>query len=469
MLLLLLLAACHRVTGPAGVESLSGLTFPLASSPALRLVVLGAVQDVEAEISFDPSQPVSFVSSRCVADAAFVARVSVPDAFGPDETFPVARVVGLRVEGVRFRTFEAAIASGKTCVVVLGAPELKELALEVSPVARTVRFRPSQTREEWAMEAETSGGDAQVFTLTKEPRFDWPLLPVRVRQGPRSFDLTMLFSLREPRSRVFEGWASATGMKAGLELLEGLTLPEGFALPPELSQLKGYTWDALELAPGFGLSVGSLEVEPGAPPHAVHGLLGADVWSRFFMVYDVGSSVLVLRRPRVFVSGTHARCERGGATSEEACFEVSSVSSGDGVDVTATVWRPLPQGAQLSLDLVGGTGTCRLGITFSAGDRGRSTHHHFPWKTLGQSIPACGEAFKGVTTVTPGLLEETPLQECPGVCAYARDALTGRMSCECQPGVRTGDGAAEKRLLELFKRTLEEQRAPREVEPKDPE
>lgn len=465
----LLFAACHRVTGPPGVESLSGLSFPLASSPALRLVVFGAVQEVEAEISFDPSQPVSFVTSKCVADPSLVARVSVPDAFGPDETFPVTRVVGLRLEGIRFRTFEAAIASGKTCVVVLGAPELKELAIEVSPVARTVHFRPSQTREQWAAEAEASGGDAQVFTLTKEPRFDWPLLPVRVRQGPARFDLTMLFSLREPRSRVFEDWAKATGLKAGLELLDGLVLPEGLELPPELAQLKGYPWDALEVAPGFGLAVGSLEVEPGAPPHAVHGLLGADVWSHFFMVYDVGASVLVLRRPRVFVSGPLARCERGGVVSEEACFEVSSVPSGDGVDVTATVWRPLPQGAQLSLDLVGGTGTCRLGVTFSAGDRGRSTHHHFPWKTLSQSIPSCGEAFKGVTAVTPGLLEESPLQECPGVCAYARDALTGRMSCECQPGMRSADGEAEKRLLELFKRMLEEQRAPREVEPKDPD
>ncbi len=466
--LLLSSSSCHRVTGPPGVESLSDLTFPLSSSPALRLVVNGAVAEFDAEIAFDPSQPVSFVTSKCVPSPVLIARVSVPDAFGPDEVFPVTRVVGLRIGSTNFRPVDAAIAAGKSCVVVLGAPELQALAIEVNPVERTVHFRPSQPKEKWAAEAEASGEDAQVLTLTKEAKFDWSVLPIRVRQGPASFDLTMLFSLREPRSRVFDDWARATGMKPGLELLEGLALPEGLELPPELAQLRGYTWDSLEFAPGFGLQVGSLEVEPGAPPHQVHGLLAADVWSRFFMTYDVGSSVVVLRRPRVFVSGSTSRCERGGVVSQEACFELFTRPSGDGVDLTAAVWGPLPHGAQLSLDLAGGSGTCHVGVTFSAGDRGRNTHHHFPWKKLGDSIPACADAFKGVTAVTLGLLEENPLRECPGVCAYARDAVAGRLSCECQPGVRTADGDAEKRLLELFKKMLEERKAPRENEPEDP-
>lgn len=466
---LLLLQGCHRVTGTSGVDSLAGLTLPLASSPALRLVVQGAVQEFDADISFDPSQPVSFVTSKCVPDPALFARVTVPDAFGPDETFPLTRVVGLRLGPTRFRTFEAAVASGKSCVVVLGAPELQELAIEVSPVTRTVRFRPSQSREQWAAEAQASGDDAQVLALTKEPRFDWPLLPVRLRQGPTAFDATMLLSLREPRSRVFDSAARAGGLRPGLELLRGLPLPEGLELPPELAQLQGYAWDALEFAPGFGLAVGSLEIEPGAPPHAVQGLIGADAWGRFLTAYDVGSSTLVLRRPRVFVSGSSARCERGGSISEEACFELHATPVPDGVDITGTVWRPLPQGAQLSLDLVGGTGACHVGLSFSAGDRGRSTQHHFPWKKLGESLPGCADAFQGVTAVNLGLLEESPLPQCPGVCGWARDALSGRLACECQPGVRTADGEAEQRLLELFKRALEEQGPPPEEEPKDPD
>ncbi len=467
---LLFLSGCHQVApGPPGVESLSGLTLRLSSSPALRLSVEGAVAEFEAEISFDPSQSVSFVTSRCVPDPAFRARVSVADAFGPDETYPVTRVAGLRLGATRFRTFEAAIASGKSCVVVLGAPELKELALEVNPVSRTVHFRPSQSKEQWAAEAEASGEDAQVLNLTKDPRYDWPLLPIRVRQGQSTVDVTMLMSLREPRSRVFEDWARAAGLKPGLELLEGLDLPKGVELPPELSQLRGYSVDTLDFAPGFGLQVSSLESEPGAPPHGVQGLIGADAWSRFLMVYDVGSSVLVLRRPRVFVSGNSARCERGGAISEEACFELATATSADGLDVTAAIWRPLSRGAQLSLDLTGGSGTCRLGLTFSAGDRGRTTHHRFPWKKLGESIPACADAFKGVTAISPGLMEESSLPECPGVCAYARDSVTGRMSCECQPGVRTAGGEADRHLLELLKRMLDEKRPPREVEPNDPD
>ena len=88
-LVLSLVLSCHRVTGPPGVESLVGLSFPLASSPSLRLAVEGAVDGFEAEVSFDPSQQVSFVTSKCVPSPDLVARVSVPDAFGPDEVFPV--------------------------------------------------------------------------------------------------------------------------------------------------------------------------------------------------------------------------------------------------------------------------------------------------------------------------------------------------------------------------------------------
>lgn len=465
-----LLAGCHAQKGPPAVDSLVGLTVPLIPSPALRLVVGGLLEGDPAEVAFDPSQPVSFVSSKCLPNASFLARVSVPDAFGPDETFAVTRVAGLRVGGTRFRTFEAAIGEGKHCVVVLGAPELAGLALEVSPVARTVRFRPSQTREQWAAEAQASGEDAQVFSLTKEPRYDWPLVPVRLRQGPQRFDATLLFSLREARSRVFEDSATTAGFKSVAKLMSGLPLPKGTALPPDLEKLKGYAWDTLEFSPGFGLSNGSLEPEPGAPPHAAQGVLGADVWGRFFTTYDVGSSTLVLRRPRVFVAGNRATCERGGAVNEEACFDLHATPTDDGVDVTAVVWRPLPYGAQLSLDVTGGAGTCRIGMTFSPGDRGRSTQHSFPWRRVSDGMPGCkADAFKGITAVTLGFLDESTLPQCPGVCGFARDAQTGKLTCECQAGASGADGEVTRRLLELYQRALEERPLTREDEPKDPE
>ncbi len=465
----LILAGCHRVMAGAPVDSLVGLTLPLAPSPALRVVIPAEVDGAPAELTLDPSQPVSFISASCSASAPVIAAVTVPDAFGPDETYPLARVTGLTLGGVRFRPFEAALASGKSCVVVLGERELRDVAIEVNPALRTVRFRATQRRDAWVKEAADSGEDAQVLTVTKEPRTDWPLLTVRVRQGSNTFDATMLFSLRESRSLLFEDAARASGLRPGLELLKGLPLPDGVELPRELSQLKGFAFDALEFASGFGLVDGSLEVEKGAPPHTAQGLVGADVWGRFVMTYDVREGVLSLRRPRVFTSGSRSKCERNGVTSGEACFELHSEVSDGSLSVTTTVWSPLPDGARLSLDLVGGSGGCRVGVTFSPGDRGRSTHHRFPWAKLRESVAGCADAFIGVTAVEPGVLEESPMPECPGVCGFAQDALTGRLSCECQPGARTADGEAEKKLLELFRRALERLQTPVEPEPADPE
>ncbi len=465
----LILCGCHRVTGGEAVPSLVGFTLPLEPSPTLRLAVRGVVEGVEAEVTFDPSSPLSVVSSGCGLASTLLSRVTVADAFGPDEVFPLTRVESLHLGAIRFRGFDAALASGKKCLVVLGEAELKELALEINPVARTVHFRPSQSPAQWNAEAQASGNEVLVLPMTKEPRFGWPLLSVRLRQGPAQFDGPMLLSLRESRSRVFEAAARASGLRPGLELLQGLTPVSGQKIPIELTQLRGFVWNELELAPGFGLRVGSIEVEPGEPVHTAQGLIGADVWGRFVTSYDVGSSVLVLRRPEVELSGARTLCKRAGHSSQENCFEVKAQPADGGIDVTAAIWRPLPLGARLSLDVEGGTGNCRIGLSFSPGDRGRSTSHHFPWNKLGAGNAACQEAFYGVTQVSPGLLEEGALPECPGVCAWAKDVLSGRLSCECQPGIRTGDGEAETQLLELFKHALENQRTLREEEPKDPD
>lgn len=469
LLSLLLLAACHRAVAGEVVDSLVGLTVPLTSSPALRLVLPATVDGAPAELALDPSQPVSFVSEACVPGPDVIARVKVPDAFGPDETFPLARVKGLVVAGRRFRPFDAALAAGRSCIVVLGAAELADVAIEVNPALRTARFRPTQPRAAWVAEAEAGGDDAQVLTVTKEPRTDWPLLIVRLRQGEAVLDATMLLSLREARSALYEAAGRSAGLRPGLELLKGLPLPDGVQLPPELSQLKGFAFDSLELATGFGLKEGSLELEKGAPPHAVQGLVGADVWGRFVTTYDVREGVLVLRRPRVFTSGSRAKCERDGVTSGEACFEFHTELSPGELAVIATVWSPLPEGAHVSFALTGGNGGCRVGVTFAPGDRGRSTQHRFPWPKLRETLPGCVAAFEGVTAVEPDVLEEGAMAECPGVCGWALDAETRRLSCECQPGVRTAGGEAEKKLLELFRRALETLQAPGEQEPADPE
>ena len=339
----------------------------------------------------------------------------VPDAFGPDETFPLTRVVGLRLGETRFRTFEAAVASGKTCVVVLGAPELKELAIEVSPVTRTVHFRPSQSREQWAAEAQASGDDAQVLALTGSPASTGRCSRCAIRQGPTRYDGTMLFSLREPRSRDLRRRREGRRAPSGARAAPGHPPARRAGAAARAVPAARLRVGRARVRAGLRPAVGSLEIEPGLPPHAAQGLIGADAWSRFFMAYDVGARRWWCSAGRASSSRARsARCERGGVVSEEACFELHAAPVPDGVDITGTVWRPLPQGAQLSLDLVGGTGACHVGLTFSPGDRGRSTHHHFPWKKLGESLPACADAFKGVTAVNLGLLEESPLPAVPG-------------------------------------------------------
>ncbi|MFO0594594.1 MAG: hypothetical protein U0228_04800 [Myxococcaceae bacterium] len=470
---LLLLAsgsACHPQVRGAFAESLVGFEGPLRPSPAVRVVLTGAVDQREAEVTLDPASPVTFVTKTCLGRPDVRAHVKVEDPFGPDETFPVARVEQFSLGGLRLAPFEAAIAGGDKCVVVLGSSELKGVAIELDPATRRVRFRPSQPREQWLAEAEASGDDAQVLTVTKEPVNDWPLVPVRVRQGAATFQGPVLLSLRDTRSRLYDSSAREAGLRPGLELLDGLPIPAGLDLPPELAQLRGFAFDAFELAPGFGVERGIVDLEPGAPPHVPQGMLGADVWGRFHLVFDLDTGVLVLRRPRVFTSGGRAQCAREGKTSEEACVELHATTFEGGLEVTATMWSPLERGAQLSLDVTGTANSCAIGMTFSSGDRGRSTQHRFPWGRLAESVPGCADAFKGATGVTPGLLEDGTLRECPGVCAWVRDPVRQRLTCECQPGAQRLDGETEKKLLELLKKALEEQlKGKREEEPKDPD
>jgi hypothetical protein len=213
-----------------------------------------------------------------------------------------------------------------------------------------------------------------------------------------------------------------------------------------------------------------LELEAGAPPHTAQGVLGADVWGRFNTIIDLTSRVVVLHRPRVLMSGERAQCERGGQISEEACFEFVQRKSAQGFEVGAAVWRALPQGAHLTLDLAGvATAPCRVGFTFSPSDRGRSTFHELPWSRLRQVMPECAAALSSATGITPGLFDDAALPGCPGTCAFAQDLETNRLTCECQATHASLDEGAEKELLRLYRSLLEKTRPSAEPEPSDPE
>lgn len=466
----LLLTACHHAPALPTVDTLAGLTLPLKPGPGLRLVLDGTVDGVPADVQIDLTTPMSFVTPGCLDEPRAGAQVAIDDPLGPTERFPVTRVEGFTLGGARFHPFDAALAAGKGCVVVLGTDVLGGLALDVSPARRTLSLRPSQPRATWEAEVQAAGVDAHLLPVERDPKHDWPLLPIRLSQGRHVLTASVVLSTRDARSRLFESTAREADLRVGLELLEGLALPRGAVLPKSLEKLAGVAFDALELSPGFGVTDGLIDLEPGAPPHGIAGLLGADVWGRFDVAIDLDAGVLVLRRPRLLTSGARAQCGPEGAASEAACFELHTARDARGTLLaTATVWRPLPDGARLLLDVPGAAGArCRVGFTFPPGDRGRSTQHALPWDRLVEAMPECAAMLASAKDVTFGLYEEEPMRECPGLCAFAHDLHTGHITCECQPGPRGLDGISEHEVLELFHRAQELEKSPVEVEPADP-
>ncbi len=465
----LLVMGCHERVGEGASGTLEGLELPLLVTPALRVAVAGAVRNVSAVVEFDPGASISFVTKKCVASPDVESRAKIADPFGPDLVFDLTDVEGLTLQGVRLATFKAGLFDGSGCKVVLGNDQLHGLALQLRVGARTLKLVPSRGAAGW-LDAIPAGDEAQVLPLTKDPKHDWPLLALRTTQGEASLTSSVLFSVREPRTRIYEQPAREAGLKPGVELLQGLPLPEGVTLPPSLQSLRGFAVDRVELAPGFGVADAMIDLEPGAPPHGVQGVLGADVWGRFNTIIDVPGSVVVLHRPRLLSSGVRAQCDRDGQLTEEACFEFSQRSTAKGLVLSAVVWRALPDGAHLTFDLIGGaTSPCRVGLSFSPTDRGRSTAHELPWQRLAKVLPTCGAALSQATRVEPSVLEEGALPGCPGTCAFAQDLQSGRVTCECQPVHPALDDAAERDLLKLYKALLEKVKTTEEPEPNDPD
>jgi hypothetical protein len=419
------------------------------------LAVDGQFDGTRARVQFEVASPMTLVTTACT-DEAFMAssRVTLVDPLGGAESWPLIHVDALRVGDVRLAPFEAALVEGRQCEVVLGADLLGDVALQVDPAARVLSLVPARTREGWLEYARGLPGEVQLVELTRDPRHDWPLVAVRVAQGPNALTAPFLFSTRQTRSRVLSVPAGQAGLKAPTELFEGVTLPKDFVLPTELVALRDVPYDAFELSPGFGVHAGSLERIDGDAP-GLAGVVGADVWGHFEATIDLAAQVVVLHRPRLLEAGTQARCERGALEGEEACYALAQTKQPQGVLVSAAVWRPLAEGGRLYLDVTGPTVPCRLGLSFGPGDRGRSTQHLFPWPRLKETMPACAEALSQATAVSFGLFDEPASKECPGVCAFVEDLKSGRVSCECQPHEAPVDDETQKRFLELYKRLLE--------------
>lgn len=456
----LLLLSCARASGPVLFDTLVGVELPLLPSPQLRVVVAGQIFERPAEVAFDVGAAMTLVTKGCI-DEPMVrsARVRVPDPFGDDDVYPVTRLVGLTLGGRRLTPMEAGLVSGEACAVVVGADRLSSTALIIDPARRLVHFVASRSRAEWSKAAEVSGGEAQVLELTRDPAHDWPLLAARVTQGAANLTAPFMFSTRERVTRVSEQALSVQGFTSMADLIERLGLPTKAA-----QSMSGMPLDLVELAPQVGARGVTVALSPQPSSSGVVGVLAADVWGRFQTTIDVEAGVLVLQRPRVFVSGERVQCERAGVTSDEACFELSSLPLKSGVVFTATVWRPLPRGARLYLDVPGAG--CRVGVTFDRGDRGRNTQHVVPWSRLSETMPACAKSLAAAKDITLGLFEEGPLEQCPGVCAFVHELRTGQVSCECQGGPLGVFPEANRGVLEQLEKSLKPVHEP---EPGDPD
>ncbi len=462
--------ACHRAPAAPAQETLLGLSAPLVRTPEVVFAVEGSIAGRPAEVRFDLSSPLARVTTGCFETPLIGGgRANLQAPFTAAQLTPLTRVAGLTVGGLRLAPFEGALLEADSCVVWVGRDVLGDGALQLDLSNRTLRVRPSQPKAAWLAAVAARGLDAQVLELTLEPKRDWPLVAVRVRQGAAQLTEPFVVALHERHSLLLDAAAERAGLKRGAGLLDGLTLPAGLAVPAALSSIPGYPYEALELAPQVGVGPGALKGVAG-DGHGAVGLLGADVLGQWDVSVDVKAGVLVLERPQVFSSGERHRCRRGGEEArEEACFELVRAPTTDaGLYAALTLWRPLERGVRVHLELPGASPRCRVGMSFSPGGRGRSAAHQFPWTGLAEQMPECAQALRTASDVRLSLYEEGPLPGCLGVCGFVEDLQTGKQSCECQPGPFGEAGDAEWRLFELRRQLLELQREAQEREPSDP-
>ncbi len=473
--LLLVLAGCHRGAGPAAPSeapgNLVGQTLPLLPSPNLRLVVEGQLNGRAVPVVLDVSRALSAVSSGCWDEKKpappVVGNARVPDVYaGPGglRDWPLIRVTGLRVGRVALGPRGMGLTGERACAVTLGADVLSPYAFTVDPLRREVSFEKSRPRAEYLAQAAAPGADpaeeVHWLELPRDPVGDWPLLAARVKQGEKTLTGPFVLGTREPFSRLSVGVAEAQGVQP-LEATAGL--------PP-----RAYAVDTVEVSSDVGVKPVVLEAGVGWRNPSTLGRLGPDVWGHFRATVDVQGDTLVLRRPRVQVAEGHQRCMRPGAQTpedlrEESCFGLHVRRGEDGrMAVTGAVFRDLPEGGRLHLELLGEDGKpltldCQVGFSFAPTSRGVTTQHLVPWPRLAQAMPECSEALKSVHGYSLALFEEGQLQECPNACIFVHQPSTRRTICECQP-TPLGDMALPQRSNTPRPPTKKE----REQEPEDP-
>ena len=459
-----MLTGCHRSMSAAPEQGgFAGKTFPLLSSPALRLSIPGSLGGKHVPILLDVDRPLSLVATGCFEGAPppIEGQVRAPDPTGIRE-WAMVPLPGLRVGDVALPGFSAGLTKEAACAVTLGADVLHPYALTVEPLRREVTFTVSRSREAYMAELTAPGADpsleTHVLELSREPTGDWPLLAARVAQGEARLTGPFVLATRDPFSRIAVGPAEAQGLR---------TLETAGGQPARAMWV-----DAVEVAEGVGVRSLVVETSGWASPSSL-GRLGPDVWGRFRATIDAQAGVLLLRRPRVLASGARQRCARPGTEGfdEESCYGLHTRKDPDGsLSVSATTFRDLPEGGRLYVEPLGEDGKplqtgCRVGFTFTAGSRGATTQHRIPWPSLAQSMPECHAELSVVRGYGLALFEDGSMPECPLTCAFIHQPLTRRTLCECQP-TPLGEG------MSAATRKPKPSRAPppeeREREPEDP-
>ncbi|HYH97854.1 hypothetical protein [Hyalangium sp.] len=459
-----MLAGCHRSTTPAPEQgSFAGRTFPLLSSPALRLSVPGSLGGKQVPVLLDVDRPLSLVATGCFEGAPppIEGQVRAPDPGGMRE-WAMVPLAGLQVGDVSLPDFSAGLTRETACAVTLGAEVLTPYALTVDPLRREVTFTPSRPREVYMSELTAPGADpsqeTHLLDLSREPKGDWPLLAARVAQGEARLTGPFVLATRDPFSRIGLGPAQSQGLRP-LETAAGLPA-------------RAILVDSVEVTEGVGVGPLVAEASGWASPSSL-GRLGPDVWGRFRATIDVQAGVLLLRRPRVLASGARQRCARLGTEgfNEESCYGLHTRRDPDGsLSVSATVYRDLPEGGRLHVEPLGEDGKllqtgCRVGFTFTPTSRGATTQHRIPWPKLAQSMPECHAELSAVRGYALSLFEDGYLPECPLTCAFIHETRTRRTLCECQPTPLGESVGAASRKPEPSQPPPPEER---EREPEDP-
>lgn len=468
----LVLTGCPREAGPAPTDDLLSLKVPLTPGP-VRLMTPGFVGSVPADVFFDVGSPLSTATTGCFEDGPRVegqVESRFPD--GTTRQLPELVLRGLQFGGLRYVPVKVAVEDGKDCDVVLGVNVLQPWALKLDLAHRELTFLRSATRADYearALDQSAGGWETHQLELTRDPSGDWPMLAVRLKQGGELLTAPFVLSTREAVTKVSGPAVHSAGLKVGRELFDGLPVPDGVTLPPSMGVTDVVVTDGLELAPGFGVTLHPLKLDEKWQGKTAAGVLGGDVWGRFDAVIDVQAQVLWLKRPRVMQSGAVQRCVRGDITGEEGCYELVARGTPQGLEAAVTLWRALPSGGRLYLDVpVEPAPPCKIGFSFSAADRGSSAHFLFPWGRLRESMPECAAALAGAKTASFALYEDGPLGQCPGTCGFAEDPLTHRISCACEAGGELSE--ADRAMLKLYKLLLEEElkKRDRASEPVDP-